>query len=553
MKRTLCSLKNDYAGEDAVGRSFFLYYPASPRFLTNNNFVLPFLSLDHGQWVPNGEAFRITDLRRLESETLPSYFRHSRFQSLVRQLNFYNFRKINRERTFWVYYHPLFHRDFPEKLTQLRRRTCPGFDGRRNKLPPTPLPPPKYSYDDASSKNNKAAKVSPATSAKVSRSPSPSTSPVNDPTVGKGSVRQSTRLGKSGSAFKSVVSMTGDDEVSPITSKKQKVDNRPSLTATTVTPAAEASTFHRTISTETIVSEEYVANKLHSHLTQTTSLLDVASAKSNSDSDEDEFHYYTSSNRKKISKEELEELQEHRYEVSEVSRHLVGICSDYAQSLKPRGRRGGRVTPGSSTNAVLQFGFDKPDNAYSGKKCDLFTYDYEEGEYIVEEDHRQALFSTKKEEEEVYMPTPDSPIKVQEVRPMSPSLCPLLNGRIAQACLDLDGVNSMPNSTMLQRTVASAILSFCLATHPQDPDADIKLRVHLQRGPMLAKEFDMYLMASLPSVDIGPRDRVNVWKSFSRNKLEHVIKALHDRSAPSSDERVAIKKVAECWFPGITV
>jgi len=142
---------------------------------------------------------------------------------------------------------------------------------------------------------------------------------------------------------------------------------------------------------------------------------------------------------------------------------------------------------------------------------------------------------------------------VQAVRPLSPSLCPLLNGRIAQACLDLDGVNSMPNSTMLQRTVASAILSFCLATHPQDPDADIKLRVHLQRGPMLAKEFDMYLMASLPSVDIGPRDRMNTWKSFSRLKLDHVIKALHDRSAPSSDERVAIKNVADVWFPGITV
>ena len=75
----------------------------------------------------------------------------------------------------------------------------------------------------------------------------------------------------------------------------------------------------------------------------------------------------------------------------------------------------------------------------------------------------------------------------------------------------------------------------------------------MTRYAWFAKEFDMYLMASLPSVDIGPRDRVNVWKSFSRNKLEHVIKALHDRSAPSSDERVAIKKVAECWFPGITV
>mmetsp|Transcript_5685 Transcript_5685/g.9691 ORF Transcript_5685/g.9691 Transcript_5685/m.9691 type:complete len:98 (-) Transcript_5685:12-305(-) len=71
-------------------------------------FVLKLCNMVNGapddvvSWVPSGEAFRISNLSRLESETLPQYFRHSRFQSLVRQLNFYNFRKINRERTFWV-------------------------------------------------------------------------------------------------------------------------------------------------------------------------------------------------------------------------------------------------------------------------------------------------------------------------------------------------------------------------------------------------------------------------------------------------------------------
>ena len=65
---------------------------------------------------------------------MPQYFRHSRFQSLVRQLNFYNFRKVNRERTFWIYKHKLFHRDHPENLHLLRRRTCPGIDGRKNRF-----------------------------------------------------------------------------------------------------------------------------------------------------------------------------------------------------------------------------------------------------------------------------------------------------------------------------------------------------------------------------------------------------------------------------------
>ena len=83
--------------------------------------------------MPSGDAFRISDLDRLENETLPAFFRHQRFQSLVRQLNFYNFRKINRERTFWIYRHPLFHRDHSESLHLLRRRTCPGLDGRRTR------------------------------------------------------------------------------------------------------------------------------------------------------------------------------------------------------------------------------------------------------------------------------------------------------------------------------------------------------------------------------------------------------------------------------------
>lgn len=88
------------------------------------------------QWTPNGDAFIIgSDLRRLESETLPLYFRHNRFQSLVRQLNFYSFRKINRERNVWVYKHPLFHREKPEDLKFVKRRsTCTTADGRKQRI-----------------------------------------------------------------------------------------------------------------------------------------------------------------------------------------------------------------------------------------------------------------------------------------------------------------------------------------------------------------------------------------------------------------------------------
>ncbi len=40
----------------------------------------------------DGLSFEVLDPKGLERDVLPKYFRHSRFQSLVRQLNFYNFK-----------------------------------------------------------------------------------------------------------------------------------------------------------------------------------------------------------------------------------------------------------------------------------------------------------------------------------------------------------------------------------------------------------------------------------------------------------------------------
>mmetsp|Transcript_8228 Transcript_8228/g.28958 ORF Transcript_8228/g.28958 Transcript_8228/m.28958 type:complete len:180 (-) Transcript_8228:1213-1752(-) len=75
------------------------------------------------QFVPDGSAFEVVNPKALETRVLPRYFRHSRFQSLVRQLNFYNFKKISRERSMWIYRHEMFHRDLPELLEGLKRKT----------------------------------------------------------------------------------------------------------------------------------------------------------------------------------------------------------------------------------------------------------------------------------------------------------------------------------------------------------------------------------------------------------------------------------------------
>lgn len=51
---------------------------------------LPLILLDAARI--DGDNFEVLDPKSLEKDILPRYFRHSRFQSLVRQLNFYSFK-----------------------------------------------------------------------------------------------------------------------------------------------------------------------------------------------------------------------------------------------------------------------------------------------------------------------------------------------------------------------------------------------------------------------------------------------------------------------------
>lgn len=49
-----------------------------------------FITLDGA----DGNSFEVRDPKLLEKNVLPQYFRHTRFQSLVRQLNFYSFKVV---------------------------------------------------------------------------------------------------------------------------------------------------------------------------------------------------------------------------------------------------------------------------------------------------------------------------------------------------------------------------------------------------------------------------------------------------------------------------
>jgi hypothetical protein len=45
-------------------------------------------------WTDNKTAIEVVDVSRMESEILPLYFRQTKFESFVRQLNLYGFRKV---------------------------------------------------------------------------------------------------------------------------------------------------------------------------------------------------------------------------------------------------------------------------------------------------------------------------------------------------------------------------------------------------------------------------------------------------------------------------
>jgi len=88
-------------------------------------------------WSDDGETFVVKDPSKFEKEIIPQFFKHSKFSSFVRQLNFYSFRKIKYADTirlnpkleaetanFWRFRHENFQRGQPQMLTEIKRMTA---------------------------------------------------------------------------------------------------------------------------------------------------------------------------------------------------------------------------------------------------------------------------------------------------------------------------------------------------------------------------------------------------------------------------------------------
>ncbi|KAG7348905.1 HSF-type DNA-binding protein [Nitzschia inconspicua] len=105
-----------------------------PVFLRKTYHMVDTADPDICTWSDDGESFIVKDPKTFEKKIIPQFFKHNKFSSFVRQLNFYSFRKIryNDEiridpelealtANYWRFYHPKFQKGHPEWLTEIKR------------------------------------------------------------------------------------------------------------------------------------------------------------------------------------------------------------------------------------------------------------------------------------------------------------------------------------------------------------------------------------------------------------------------------------------------
>jgi len=110
------------------------YYSSSE--INSRSFVQVLMDLlntadyHHGSvifWVPDGKSFLIADQNRFEKEILPTYFRGTLFNSFVRKLNRWGFRRLKRTGHISSFAHDLFRRDKPWLCSRMKCQSKPNF------------------------------------------------------------------------------------------------------------------------------------------------------------------------------------------------------------------------------------------------------------------------------------------------------------------------------------------------------------------------------------------------------------------------------------------
>ncbi|CAB9504019.1 Heat stress transcription factor [Seminavis robusta] len=126
--------------------------PDVPLFLRKTYHMIDSCDPTIACWSDDGETFIVKDPSKFEATIIPQFFKHSKFTSFVRQLNFYSFRKIKYMDTlrldpkleaqtanYWRFKHDKFQRGKPHLLSEIKRMTGSKGGPAANKTPPAPV------------------------------------------------------------------------------------------------------------------------------------------------------------------------------------------------------------------------------------------------------------------------------------------------------------------------------------------------------------------------------------------------------------------------------
>lgn len=123
----------------------------TPMFLDKTYEMLERCPAELAAWTPRGESFVVKQPDAFAERVIPTYFKHNKFSSFVRQLNFYGFRKVRGHdatptgkdgsksddnavdaaedtRGWWEFRHDKFVRGQREQLRSIKRRSTPPSD-----------------------------------------------------------------------------------------------------------------------------------------------------------------------------------------------------------------------------------------------------------------------------------------------------------------------------------------------------------------------------------------------------------------------------------------
>ncbi|KAE8893691.1 hypothetical protein PF005_g5404 [Phytophthora fragariae] len=112
-------------------------------FLRSLRRMLETESGDILRWTPNGRAFEILDMARMMDEVLPKYFKHRKYTSFQRQLNYFSFKKWTKSKAVvCTFSNDCFLRDRPDLAWRITRKKSVHSSSSSSCTPRKPRPAP---------------------------------------------------------------------------------------------------------------------------------------------------------------------------------------------------------------------------------------------------------------------------------------------------------------------------------------------------------------------------------------------------------------------------